>query len=161
MSTSPGSSPLSRGIRRGTPRGRTRRGIIPALAGNTTAGSTPTLWHWDHPRSRGEYRVGELCAGYGGDHPRSRGEYFGGGATHPTTWGSSPLSRGIRWGHPWGLLSLGIIPALAGNTDRRRPTGPGWTDHPRSRGEYLLRGFQAVAGGGSSPLSRGIRGGRC
>ena len=52
---------------------------------------------------------------------------------------------------------MGIIPALAGNTI---PTGLGirqTSDHPRSRGEYLLRGSHFLRGVGSSPLSRGIR----
>ena len=49
-----------------------------------------------------------------------------------------------------------IIPALAGNTGHDLPDGPAKSDHPRSRGEYLLAGELAPAGGGSSPLSRGI-----
>ena len=50
----------------------------------------------------------------------------------------------------------GIIPALAGNT-RTSVTGTRlrW-DHPRSRGEYPVRGGFGVWWWGSSPLSRGI-----
>ena len=53
--TTPGSSPLSRGIRC---RGCTRvagTGIIPALAGNTIWARIVTVYPRDHPRSRGEY----------------------------------------------------------------------------------------------------------
>ena len=91
-----GSSPLSRGIllfRRGdSPRGR----IIPALAGNTTAGEDGHKQAADHPRSRGEY-ARELRNG-------------------PPGAGSSPLSRGIPSMISPISKSLGIIPALAGNT---------------------------------------------
>ena len=52
--------------------------------------------------------------------------------------GSSPLSRGILEVDSDRHGGGGIIPALAGNTSRNRKTGPGNTDHPRSRGEYLL-----------------------
>ena len=90
--------------------------IIPALAGNTTASSTPRSRARDHPRSRGEYAcfIVPLL-------PES---------------GSSPLSRGILFmafsGVEWGR----IIPALAGNTRawHAQLLDPG--DHPRSRGEY-------------------------
>ena len=71
--------------------------------------------------------------------------------------GSSPLSRGIPITVSDIAEKPGIIPALAGNTHRRRSPSPRRGDHPRSRGEYLLphphRSFQC----GSSPLSRGIR----
>ena len=92
-----GSSPLSRGILGSAGAFPPRLGIIPALAGNT--GSHPMLgWdRWDHPRSRGEYRMRDLFTderngssplsrgilrgrpyqrGHRGDHPRSRGEYW-------------------------------------------------------------------------------------
>ena len=134
------------------------RRIIPALAGNTEEPAPPSDGDKDHPRSRGEYGCSTLM----GNHPR----------------GSSPLSRGIQ-ARPVELpRTLGIIPALAGNTlvgdfirfmnARIIPALAGNTfpglpgsglsgDHPRSRGEYA-RGLELLhKGGGSSPLSRGIR----
>ena len=71
--------------------------------------------------------------------------------------GSSPLSRGILLTLlPW--LGLGgIIPALAGNTGLLHAPRQGRTDHPRSRGEYVIGAAIGVAIAGSSPLSRGIR----
>ena len=111
-----GSSPLSRGIPGWTGCAMDRDGIIPALAGNTTA----TLRHHagtsDHPRSRGEYCIGVY-------RPR-----------RPC--GSSPLSRGIPQEEAWEVLAVRIIPALAGNTSRRGLRRRPGQDHPRSRGEY-------------------------
>ena len=50
----------------------------------------------------------------------------------------------------------GIIPALAGNTPKRRPLNTVDGDHPRSRGEYALQLDDGCHESGSSPLSRGI-----
>ena len=50
----------------------------------------------------------------------------------------------------------GIIPALAGNTEDRSVHWQVGSDHPRSRGEYLLYACSPRWAIGSSPLSRGI-----
>ena len=112
------------------------RGIIPALAGNTTPTSTRQ--------------------NLSKDHPRSRGEYFTAIAGMVFAVGSSPLSRGILDAAKKAMDAAGIIPALAGNTDQLHVLEIQRTDHPRSRGEYvgLVGGDEAA--GGSSPLSRGI-----
>ena len=55
---------------------------------------------------------------------------------------------------------MGIIPARAGFTLRTRSTGCATTDHPRSRGVYLLPVSRSNSRGGSSPLARGLQGGR-
>ena len=112
-------------------------GIIPALAGNTSRGLGKFTGVTDHPRSRGEYT------------------WFITEDAVPD--GSSPLSRGIRSRLPRPLRSRRIIPALAGNTKAKHPTGGAFTDHPRSRGEYLGDFGLLLGGQGSSPLSRGIR----
>ncbi len=91
-----GSSPLSRGIRIRRHPHRQRRGIIPALAGNTDAL--------------------DITGGYRTDHPRSRGEYWQWLVTLTSSTGSSPLSRGIPTSTKSVLRSPRIIPALAGNT---------------------------------------------
>ena len=131
-----GSSPLSRGI---LPSLWAQPGglrIIPALAGNT--------------EPRNERHNGSR------DHPRSRGEYFHRMLGGDTETGSSPLSRGIP-ARPGILhLSVGIIPALAGNTPRLQGPCPCRPDHPRSRGEYVNQAAGWCYGRGSSPLSRGI-----
>ena len=113
-------------------------GIIPALAGNT--------WIADSPDEADP------------DHPRSRGEYENNTSNDVAQQGSSPLSRGIHpparpVPHP-----RRIIPALAGNTHWYKLIKIRHGDHPRSRGEYWSPPPGADSWGGSSPLSRGIRG---
>ena len=111
--------------------------IIPALAGNTSAGSATNSTTSDHPRSRGEYEFLPCPRGAGaGSSPLSRGirsvmlfPFFGlgiipalAGNTRladnqlPPSRGSSPLSRGIRRDRQVGHVTPRIIPALAGNT---------------------------------------------
>ena len=70
--------------------------------------------------------------------------------------GSSPLSRGIPLPARGVIQRIGIIPALAGNTDGGAGVGWDWSDHPRSRGEYFSIQPGGVIQDGSSPLSRGI-----
>ena len=91
-----GSSPLSRGIRPNPSRLPVCSRIIPALAGNT--------------RPRGSTRT--RCR----DHPRSRGEYETLNSLVESKGGSSPLSRGILKLINNLDATIGIIPALAGNT---------------------------------------------
>ena len=131
-----GSSPLSRGIQWSAFRGPAGGGIIPALAGNTPAerGSDQNL----------------------GDHPRSRGEYASWSARCSTRAGSSPLSRGILSRVTSSRIHSGIIPALAGNTNRLFAWLRASGDHPRSRGEYPTGNPGNRSPVGSSPLSRGI-----
>ena len=132
-----GSSPLSRGIHRLIRDGMVRRGIIPALAGNTGTDFAGAAGTPDHPRSRGEYRCGSVV--------------------HLCGSGSSPLSRGIPGLRFPGSGSSRIIPALAGNTPPRGEIQTSRPDHPRSRGEYSEAHRDHLHAYGSSPLSRGIR----
>ena len=131
-----GSSPLSRGIPRGSGWGPRGSGIIPALAGNTGSGWTCTVTRSDHPRSRGEYGC-EILHGC-------------------QETGSSPLSRGIPPHVTIMRKPERIIPALAGNTMILSREVPSSTDHPRSRGEYSWTSPGRPSAPGSSPLSRGI-----
>ena len=70
--------------------------------------------------------------------------------------GSSPPARGLRGPSPPACLDLGIIPARAGFTSRRRCRPAGMRDHPRSRGVYLQTKMQTGRDAGSSPLARGL-----
>ena len=173
-----GSSPLSRGIHGAYGLDGQCFRIIPALAGNTGFSNKDSIGIKDHPRSRGEYIIPALAGNtrsgssplsrgiltsmmsrysFLEDHPRSRGEYGLGRLPKAPTKGSSPLSRGIPYIFTWSEWPPGIIPALAGNTDRIRQISANRPDHPRSRGEYR-RGLPAsTCNRGSSPLSRGIR----
>ena len=74
--------------------------------------------------------------------------------------GSSPLARGLPRRHRRRAGGLGIIPARAGFTSgcERLLARPG--DHPRSRGVYSYPWSLAAQYGGSSPLARGLPGGR-
>ena len=132
------------------------RGIIPALAGNTSTALASLSTSGDHPRSRGEYRQRMSCHMTGQDHPRSRGEYATNQILAPGAKGSSPLSRGIHHEDRHLEAATGIIPALAGNTSPPNTCANTTKDHPRSRGEYWPGPDGTPTPHGSSPLSRGI-----
>ena len=74
----------------------------------------------------------------------------------PTSYGSSPLARGLRRPArpPRGLLR--IIPARAGFTLGHSPPPGRAQDHPRSRGVYASHTAAALSSEGSSPLARGL-----
>ena len=130
-----GSSPLARGTPRSPSEATDDGRFIPARAGNTAAGSRA-------PRPNSV-------------HPRSRGEHFR--TQHRIRWGggSSPLARGTPHRARLRGPDLRFIPARAGNTAGRRPTGSSSSVHPRSRGEHHhLRDRRALLIG-SSPLARG------
>ena len=97
----------------------------------------------------------------GRDHPRSRGEH---GCPHAVLWfigGSSPLTRGARFGRGPPCRGVRIIPAHAGSTTTHGRSRYRNGDHPRSRGEHSSGNLSAGRGGGSSPLTRGALGCGC
>ena len=134
-----GSSPLTRGKRIGGAAPAINLGLIPAHAGKTGSLSVIRTPAPAHPRSRGENYAPKGGAG--------------------TVSGSSPLTRGKGEHAADGLLGRGLIPAHAGKT----PSGPSVTRpgaaHPRSRGENGQESSDEGAPSGSSPLTRGKRGG--
>ena len=133
----PGSSPHARGTLRVVASLIVLAGIIPACAGNTWWLQTETPPYRDHPRMRGEH----------GLVPRiSRGSR-----------GSSPHARGTRRLCSLPGYSRGIIPACAGNTISGTLGRQVKGDHPRMRGEHLLRSAPVLTGAGSSPHARGTR----
>ena len=91
------------------------------------------------------------------DHPRSRGVYASGAPTASHGDGSSPLARGLLDDVRPQPLGRGIIPARAGFTGGCTWAGGRARDHPRSRGVYAARRWQARRHRGSSPLARGLR----
>ena len=132
-----GSSPLARGLHKGSRRSITGIGIIPARAGFTFRPGRR------RPRRR--------------DHPRSRGVYQGTRSPARDHRGSSPLARGLPLTGPEQDPGPRIIPARAGFTPSPGAPGAGRRDHPRSRGVYLEPGGNPVSETGSSPLARGLR----
>ena len=135
--STPGSSPLARGLPRPRLASRGPSGIIPARAGFTVCFVFVLVVYGDHPRSRGVYR--DVAA------------VFRAGA------GSSPLARGLLMVFLPGVGVGGIIPARAGFTAVILCRV--WTaaDHPRSRGVYHLGLLHRFGKFGSSPLARGLR----
>ena len=131
-----GSSPLARGLRlHGVVLPHVER-IIPARAGFTA------------PAACGDQRPK--------DHPRSRGVYHGRVDHVPDEGGSSPLARGLPECGPPGGPKPGIIPARAGFTGMPCGARSAASDHPRSRGVYVLVYDPYEENHGSSPLARGL-----
>ena len=75
--------------------------------------------------------------------------------------GSSPLTRGKRGARRRHPRPRRLIPAHAGKTTPARSPSPATRAHPRSRGENRVGGKNPVVETGSSPLTRGKRGGVC
>ena len=132
-----GSSPLTRGKRAGTARGRAGFGLIPAHAGKTSKAGQRRSWVWAHPRSRGENVFEPLQA--------------------TRRVGSSPLTRGKRHYPRYRHMAWGLIPAHAGKTRRCPRSIPCHRAHPRSRGENSNGEAGLMRRLGSSPLTRGKR----
>ena len=136
---SEGSSPHTRGALVGALSYASATWIIPAYAGST-------LKIADGP---------DIAQ----DHPRIRGEHESGQAKGASVEGSSPHTRGAL--HlPYSLAVVpGIIPAYAGSTRPARICGRSSRDHPCIRGEHSPLSLSLARGAGSSPHTRGARGG--
>ena len=109
--------------------------IIPAYAGSTMISMCGAGTRADHPRIRGEHCVNERLQ-LGRE-------------------GSSPHTRGALDPESLTLEDIRIIPAYAGSTDARRSSSTVISDHPRIRGEHLVRLKSSRNGRGSSPHTRG------
>ena len=109
--------------------------LIPARAGKTPRSTTTSCPAAAHPRACGENRLraGRILR-QAGSSPRVRGK------------------RRRRSRVPGGV---GLIPARAGKTSRRRSRGRPCSAHPRACGENLPRSTTQAACRGSSPRVRG------
>ena len=175
---SPGSSPLARGLPVAVPLHLLRLGIIPARAGFTSTeeivgadspGSSPLARGLPHAGQIDRYGRGIIPAraGFtgqgvavdplGGDHPRSRGVYETAGSATSHRCGSSPLARGLPAASAAPARGRRIIPARAGFTGTSPSSPTSATDHPRSRGVYVVYDHLPPEQVGSSPLARGLR----
>ena len=132
-----GSSPHARGLRVARSYGRRGRRIIPARAGFTRPTRVTDAASPDHPRTRGVYVSGDALSGWGP--------------------GSSPHARGLLLHDTPTGVTEGIIPARAGFTGVASPCQRTETDHPRTRGVYLIISRAPLTMPGSSPHARGLR----
>ena len=110
-------------------------GIIPACAGNIDI--TITSYSFDR------------------DHPRVCGEHLNGFPFAVELTGSSPRVRGTLASHTDAVLDTGIIPACAGNIERKHGRKHSPQDHPRVCGEHQRRDADGDTYWGSSPRVRG------
>ena len=130
-----GSSPLARGPRRSEEGAEGLAGLIPARAGTTVHGCSPSEEGRAHPRSRGDHEA-----------PLT---------TETVRQGSSPLARGPLVEVEQFYAGVGLIPARAGTTKISVMFITCNGAHPRSRGDHhLLRRLRSGLRG-SSPLARG------
>ena len=152
-----GSSPHARGAHPARHEPRARRGIIPACAGSTRCRSTPPSACWDHPRMRGEHSMHQdWILPRWGSSPHTRGARQS--ARHGVApRGSSPHARGALIRRVSIMSAAGIIPACAGSTSTCIRESATAGDHPRMRGEHVLRGTMQADDMGSSPHARGAR----
>ena len=130
-----GSSPHARGAQQARVPEVAAQGIIPACAGSTT-------FH-------------HILMSFPRDHPRMRGEHIKAMATMNSAKGSSPHARGALIIVFSPRVDEGIIPACAGSTLGGSHGKVHQEDHPRMRGEHVLRGHREVGRVGSSPHARG------
>ena len=133
--TCPGSSPHTRGAPGFSLFPRMESRIIPAYAGSTCGSIKWIPAPWDHPRIRGEH----LLDGRG--KPRNEG--------------SSPHTRGALHSRARRVQEHGIIPAYAGSTPRPGAGQSPAADHPRIRGEHIVKSGVILTTRGSSPHTRG------
>ena len=139
--TTGGSSPLTRGKRRRPDFRRAPARLIPAHAGKTGPSACT-------------HRIP-------GAHPRSRGENPLASAWRACESGSSPLTRGKQGTNCDKKSRIRLIPAHAGKTRGGGLHVTRRSAHPRSRGENFTDLIPALAGVGSSPLTRGKLPPRC
>ena len=136
-----GSSPHARGTHLYIELQRSTARIIPACAGNTLRGHPDCATSPDHPRMRGEHlleavELARVC-------------------------GSSPHARGTLTALTCQIGNRRIIPACAGNTTSLACRCLPQPDHPRMRGEHVMRGGWNFANTGSSPHARGTPSDAC
>ena len=130
-----GSPPLTRGQRTKSAKKQLQCGITPAHAGTTLM-------------------VGIVLPATQ-DHPRSRGDNDNHDAILKPVEGSPPLTRGQPRVKTAVITGTRITPAHAGTTSEMTGGITTTEDHPRSRGDNLLRDANKQMKTGSPPLTRG------
>ena len=90
-----------------------------------------------------------------GDHPRSRGDHLNQKILLAIINGSPPLTRGPQVDGLDLDLAGRITPAHAGTTGYDFRTIRHYEDHPRSRGDHIIKDSANRLAPGSPPLTRG------
>ena len=107
------------------------------------------------PACAGKTPPVRICTAVAGEHPRVRGENFSGSGVPNLRLGTSPRARG----KPQCILNLFIrhrnIPACAGKTRCGANEAVVEVEHPRVRGENLMKAGDEIYGTGTSPRARG------
>ena len=131
-------------------------GILPALAGNTSTIFRRRVSRWDHPRACGEHRSSSTPLGtWVGSSSRLWGTRTCSVRLRSSIGIIPALAGNTHPGHcrqPVGKL---IIPALAGNTHGSRCPRARTGDHPRACGEHTPVRSKLPSVSGSSPRLRG------
>ena len=141
--------------------------FVPAFFGTNSTGSPPLAqgkvfccfcYH-------ANFRITPACAGKSAartsgrnppqDHPRLRGEKFGKQVRIPRRAGSPPLARGKACFKSRNIHLTRITPACAGKSEFSYQHQKTAKDHPRLRGEKLIRLSPLSLHEGSPPLARG------
>ena len=131
-------------------------GIIPACAGNILR--SVVIWAaiaGSSPRVRGTFNNTLKGACNVRDHPRVCGEHLRYVSASVSSRGSSPRVRGTLSVDDTGTITLGIIPACAGNICPRSGSSRRSRDHPRVCGEHASAIDSDITAAGSSPRVRG------
>ena len=130
-----GSPPHARGRRSNPTTLNRRQRITPACAGKTAGVMVFDKKNQDHPRMRGEDRLGPTPSVRGG--------------------GSPPHARGRHHSVVDLFQVAGITPACAGKTRTNNVFWSAAQDHPRMRGEDFLNLKAKITICGSPPHARG------
>ncbi len=133
----------------------TRVGSPPPTRGTRQINNYVQLTHRITPAYAGNTSESASTDGRTQDHPRLRGEHLFKSTTSKTTPGSPPPTRGTRVFLQVRQAVYRITPAYAGNTMESIPYRQHSQDHPRLRGEHLLRHAQRTLQAGSPPPTRG------
>ena len=135
IATAVGTPPRARGRRRADQGNPMPCRNTPACAGTTETAATPQPSSSEHPRVRGDDR----------GRPRSTGSGCG----------TPPRARGRRLANYLAVCVGWNTPACAGTTRTPRPGSIRCLEHPRVRGDDLMR-FRPIGWyGGTPPRARG------
>ncbi len=151
-------------------------GTTPACAGTTTPAPPAAASAWDHPRVRGDHRLprrggcrlrgppprargpppaADLGRVDDGTTPACAGTTSSSQSRPSSSRGPPPRARGPRGPSPRGQDLAGTTPACAGTTAADHGRTPDKRDHPRVRGDHLLRQAPLRLRWGPPPRARG------